>query len=241
LGEEPDVIVVGTAHVVDLREQLRLALESHGVRGIALELDRDRAAVLLRPEGSADPEPGGSGGPIFLRLWAIIQRRLGAELGQGAGDEMRTGAELAKEWKVPIFLIDDPVRETIRRLFLSLSPKERISLLFGGVVGLFIPPKIVQGEIDRYAESPEDLLEQMRVAMPSTSRVLLDERNEHMAERLRAIRDAGHRPVAAIVGGAHVTGLSAELTKRGVSSVAIPFAQLRRLTASPGAPPTSPS
>lgn len=217
------VVVIGVAHVVDLAQGLRRQLEARPLDGIALELDVDRYRALLAPEG------GGSrrrGGPLLLRLWAQMQQRLGDELGAGAGAEMRTAAQIAGERRLPVLLIDDPIRETLARLVRSLSVKERLTILTGGVVGLFLPAPLVKGQIEAYRAEPASYLEELRKAMPGVARVLLDERNEHMAARLVEAQRRGLPRLAAIVGDAHLPGLCAALAQLGVATEQVPFSSL---------------
>ncbi len=230
---ESPVLLVGTAHVVDLSAPLRRVLSGRALDGIAVELDAERGAAVLHPDPNG---PGrGGGGPIFLRLWAAMQKRLGDELGQGAGAEMRAAAQLAGEWKIPVFLIDDPIRETIARLLRSLTVKERVSLLVGALIGFVMPARVVKEQIGNYQEAPSDLLEELRVQLPGVTKVLLDDRNEHMADRLAEIRRRGFGRVAAVVGDAHLPGLAAALGRRGVPTERIPLGTLLATGPSAGA------
>jgi pheromone shutdown protein TraB len=213
---ESPVLLVGTAHVVDVAGPLRSLLTGRPLDGIAVELDSERAQVLLTE--AAEERRATRGGPILFRLWALLQRRLGERLGQGVGAEMRSAAELAKEWKLPLFLIDDPVRETLARLLRSMTPRERIRLLAGSLLGLFLPSRMVERHIGSYTEAPEDYLAEIRTAFPGVARVLLDERNEHMATRLAELRGRGFGRLAAVVGDAHLAGLSEALRRRGIAT-----------------------
>jgi pheromone shutdown protein TraB len=222
---EAPVLLVGAAHVVDLDAAIRSTLRDRALDAIAVELDQERANALLQ-----DAQPGGrpKDAPMFLRLWGVIQKRLGGELGAGvAGAEMRSAAALARERGIPLLLIDDPIRETVGRLLASLSFKERIGLLVGSVVGVFVPARVVRHELDRYVEAPTEFVDQLRAAYPGVARVLLDERNEHMAARLTEARRNGFGRVAAVVGDAHVAGLAAALRRRGVPTESVGFAALR--------------
>jgi pheromone shutdown protein TraB len=238
---ESPVLLLGVAHVIDLETPLRKALADRPLDGVALELDDERARHVLSdaPQG----RPAGDT-PIFLRLWGHLQKRLGDELGAGAGGEMRAGAAIAKERSLPIFMIDDPIRDTLRKLIASMSFKERISLLVGGFIGLVIPTRMVEDQLEEYNESPGDYLDAIRQAYPGVARVLLDDRNEHMADRLGVLRTKGYGRLAAIVGDAHVPGLTAALRKRGIPVEAISFATLRGSTTSGSGPapagPTTP-
>jgi pheromone shutdown protein TraB len=230
---EAPVLLLGAAHVVDLDGPIRATLKDRPLDAIAVELDEERARAMLSEEAPGKGRGPGGDVPLFLRLWGVIQRRLGGELGAGvAGAEMRSAARLAKERGIPLLLIDDPIRDTVRRLIAALSPKERVLLLVGSIVGLVIPSRVVQKELDRYADSPDDYVGELRSAYPGVARVLLDERNEHMAARLVEARRKGYGRVAAVVGDAHVAGLAAALRRLGVPSETVAFGQLRAVTTS---------
>ncbi|MCI4353861.1 MAG: TraB domain-containing protein [Thermoplasmata archaeon] len=212
---EAPILLIGSAHVVDLEAALRRVLTTRPLDAIALELDDERAAALLQPEPEA--RRSGAGAPIFLRLWAHLQRRLGAEMGGGiAGAEMRVAATIAQERRLAVLFIDDPIRDTLRRLLGSLSVRERVGLVAGALLGLIIPTRVVEQQLDQYNEAPQPYLEEVRRVYPSIARVLLDERNEHMADRLLEARRKGFGRVAAVVGDAHVPGLADALRRRGI-------------------------
>lgn len=233
-SEPGSVLVIGTAHVVDLAGPIRAALAGRTLDAIAIELDAERARVLFSPPGPAG-RPAAV--PLFARLWSLLQRRLGADLGAGTpGAEMRTAAAIARERNLPLFLIDDPVRAMLQRLLAVMPFKERVSLLVGSVVGLFLPSGLVREQMEEYVEQPDDVLADLRRASPSIARVLIDERNQHMAERIAQVVGRGFRRVAVVVGDAHVPGLRAELARREIPSEAIPFAALRALTGPSASP-----
>lgn len=223
---EPPVLLVGTAHVVDLSDPLRRLLNHRPLDALAVELDPERAEALLGPGGPAE-RPGS--GPVLLRLWAALQRRLGEEIGGGVpGAEMRVARDIAAERGVPLLLIDDPIRLTVSRLLQSLSLRERVGLAVGAIVGLFVPARFVERQIAQYQSGPGELLAEVRRQYPGVARVLLDERNEHMAARLDTLRRGGYGRVAAIVGDAHLPGLAQALRRRAVPVEMVPLSELRR-------------
>jgi len=231
------VVLLGTAHVVDLGEPLRRALASRELDALAVELDPERAEALLSPDGH---RRRGGDVPLFARLWGVVQRRLGAEIGGGLpGAEMKVAIEVARERQVPVFLIDDPLRVTLAKLVRSMSFKERITLLTSAAVGLVLPSRVVHREMDRYAEAPEEFTDELRRVSPSTARVLLDDRNEHMADRLAALRQQGYGRMAAVVGDAHLAGLRAALARRRVPSEVVRFAELKAAVSTAPSPGSS--
>jgi len=222
------VLLIGAAHVVDVADPIRRVLEGRTLDGVAVELDPDRAQVLFEPEGETRTR---SHGPLFVRLWGTIQRRLGTEIGGGPpGAEMKAAAVYAHDRALPLFLIDDPIRATVLQLVRSMPFKERVGLLVGAVVGLFVPTRVVRREMDRYVAAPEEYTAELRRASPTLARVLIDDRNEHMAERLAHLRATGYGRVAVVVGDAHVPGLRAALTRRGIPVETVSFGELRGST-----------
>jgi len=227
------VLLLGAAHVIDLGGPLRRVLSERVLDGLAVELDAERLQALMSPEG---PGRGSSSAPLFARLWGVVQRRLGSEIGAGVpGAEMKVAIEVARERELPVFLIDDPIRMTLSNLVRALPFKERVTLLASAVVGVFLPARVVHQEMDRYAESPSAYTDELRRVSPTTARVLLDDRNEHMADRLAGLRQQGYGRIAAVVGDAHLEGLRSALARRGLPSDVVRFSELRASTApSPG-------
>ena len=221
---ESPVLLIGAAHVVDLARPLRELLNERTLDGIAVELDAERADALLAPEGR---RPRG-GGPLFARLWSVLQRRLGAEIGGGVpGAEMKAAALVARERSLPLFLVDDPIRSTLVRLVRAMPFKERVLLLASAVIGLFLPARVVERAIDRYVDAPDDYTAELRQVSPTLARVLIDDRNEHMADRLAELRHRGYGRIAVVVGDAHLSGLRAALGRRGIPTESVPFRELR--------------
>jgi len=228
---ESPVLLLGAAHVVDLSGPIRRVLAERELDGVAVELDADRAGAVLGPPG-APPRPGDA--PLFARLWSRLQRRLGEDLGGGPpGAEMKVAAAVARERSLPLFLIDDPIRGTLVSLVRSLPFRERVVLVGSAVIGLFVPSRLVAREVDRYAAEPAAYTEELRRASPTLARVLLDDRNEHMADRLARLRGDGFGRLAVVCGDAHLPGLAGALRRRGIPVETIPFATLRGPTGSP--------
>ena len=234
-AQEP-VLLLGSAHVVDLSEPIRRTLDARVLDGIAVELDPERAQALLAPPADGRGRPRGI--PLTARLWGVLQRRLGAEIGGGeAGAEMKVAARIAHERRLPLFLIDDPIRATLASLLANMPMRERVRLTAAAVLGLFVPARVVERQMDAYVDDPSGFADELRAASPTLAKVLLDDRNEHMADRLASLRAHGYGRIAVVVGDAHVPGLTAALKRRGVPVEAIAFRDLRAVRA----PSPSPS
>jgi pheromone shutdown protein TraB len=204
------ILLLGVAHVVDLKEKLTAALKEFNPNAIAVELDPDRLQALIEKAHGGNKGPLGRDIPFTMRLWAHMQDRLAAQLGDVPGSEMLLALDVAKDMKVPLVLIDDPIGSVAPRLISSLSPKERVLLLVSSVIAFITPSKVVKKELDHYSESREEYMQAMRDQFPTVARVLLDERNIHMAERLKLLSKQFAR-IAVVIGDAHAAGIESLL------------------------------
>lgn len=245
------ITLVGVAHVVDLKADLARVMASTTPDAVAIELDATRAEALSARSEAKDrgePDPAAqrrAGQPILLRMWAHMQDRLATQLGDIPGAEMLEALHLAKARNVPCYLIDDPIQTVAPRLMQSLSGKERVQLLIASVIALVIPARVVEKQLQNYTEERGAYLEALRTQYPSVTRILIDERNLHMGQRLGDLAGR-HARIMAVVGDAHVTGLQEVLTKAGHPVDLVHLETLHPATAGPqpaatGGPPVTAS
>ncbi len=203
------ILVIGVAHVLDLRERLTRELKDFAPSAVAIELDPDRFQALLERERDKDlhrPPASRSGAPMMMQVWARVQDRLASEMGDIPGSEMLAAYSAAQDMHVPLFLVDDPIRQVAPRLMNSLSVKERVLMLISSVFALITPTRVVEKGLKEYSQDRESYVQAMRQQFPNLARVLIDERNLHMAQRLQAL-SGKYEKVVAVVGDAHVSGL----------------------------------
>ncbi len=215
------ILLVGVAHVIDLREALKKVLQDFAPTAVAVELDPDRFQALVDREkdrAAGRPPVRKRGAPMLLRVWSSVQDRLAADLGDVPGSEMLVAYSTAQEMNVPLFLVDDPIRQVAPRLMNSLSVKERVGLMLSSVIALVTPSQVVQKGLAQYTQDRESYVQAMREQFPSVARVLIDERNLHMAQRLEAL-SVQFSKVAAVVGDAHISGLEGLLKGRAEVSI----------------------
>ncbi len=200
---EPAVLILGTAHVVPLRAAIQHHIFEFDPGAVALELDRGRLQGLLAPPEKRD-KPG-----LGYGLIAKFQERVADDLGGEVGDEMLAAREAGMLLGVPVALVDKPADETMRRLFKEMSWWERIKL-FGSLVASFLPGTGMQDELQRALDGDPTLVEEVTDRFPTVKRVLIDERDEHMAARTVALASEYGR-IVLVVGDAHVPGIHQEL------------------------------
>jgi pheromone shutdown protein TraB len=195
------ITLVGTGHVLDIGKQVRSIIRARRPAVVALELDPPRFHALQHPEqrGSA---------PVVYMLLAFVQRRIAQDYGGQAGDEMLAAADEGKSNGAMVALIDKDARATFEDLRTEMPYEEKVKMVFS-ILGsfIFIFGKSVDEELERYQKDEASYLEEFGKHFPTVKRVLLDERNEHMAKALRDIQ-AKYPDVVAFVGDGHVPGMT---------------------------------
>jgi pheromone shutdown-related protein TraB len=210
---EREVVVVGTAHVsresVDLVEG---AIAELAPDAVCVELDAKRFEALSRPDRfeSLDLREvirTRQLATLGLNLaLAAYQRSLGVALGVRPGAELLAAARAAEEAGIPVALCDRDVRVTLRRAWRALSFWKRSLLLATFFGALFERQELSEDDLRelRRTDVLSRLLHELGEAFPGLKRVLIDERDAYLAER---IRETPGRRVLAVVGAGHVAGL----------------------------------
>ncbi len=201
------LLVVGTAHVMELALPLERVLRTFDPDVVALELDPQRWAALRVP---VRPRRG----PLLLRLLASLQERLGEILGAPPGSDMLAAGRTAQRLGARLALVDLPVIPTLQRAWRALGWRERLALArellppLLGAEALESGPAAGKNPLATGDFSRE--LAEFARRFPSLQRELIDRRDRHMARRLVALLRDGQR-VAAVVGEGHLPGLERRL------------------------------
>jgi len=203
----PRIILVGAGHVFDIRAAVKAVIRQKRPQTVALELDYGRFQGLLSKERGS-----GEGMPLAYRLLARFQQDLAEQYGSEAGSEMVAAAEAAGEVGANVELIDMDALSVFKRMFKAMSFKEKLLLAAGAVMSMFTSKSTVEKELERFSSNEEGFMAEIKASYPSLVRVLIDERNEHMAGRLREI-SARSEGTVAVVGDGHIAGMTALLSE----------------------------
>lgn len=206
------VTIVGTAHVSEESlEEVESVIEDCSPDLVGVELDESRLESLRNKSGWRDMDlseaiKDGKGGMLFANLMlSIYQRRLGLEKGIEPGAEMLAALDSAEDKGIDTALLDRDIGVTLDRLRSELSFWQKYKLAVSLVLGSkeeFDVEEVKQPKI------LDELIEELGEELPAFKKVLLEERNHYMAEKLRE-KDFSHAVV--VVGAAHVEGLKKEL------------------------------
>ena len=200
------ITLVGVGHVFDLRSGIRRAIEDRRPAIVGVELDPARFQALQAPE-TRRPSFG-----VFAIL-AYVQRRIASEYGTQAGAEMVAAAHAARDVGARLAFLDLDSRSVLSRLMRAMSGREKVRFALSILGGLFVRRSTVEKELKRFEADESAFIDELSREFPSVKRVLIDERNAHMAGALRAL-EAEHGSVVAVVGEGHIEGLRALLADR---------------------------
>ena len=211
------ITILGVGHVFELGASIRRIIEEVRPAIVAVELDPVRYRALAG--GPARPGPG------LYGLLGLAQRHLARKYGVRAGGEMLAAVDAARAVHARVAFIDMDSRNVVRRMLSEMSGGERVRFFLSAIAALFVPRETVDQEVAQYEANPAAFLEELGRGYPSVKRILLDERNAHMARELREL-ETSSGTVVAVVGEGHLEGLTAALADRPLRVVRLQ--ELRR-------------
>lgn len=191
--------LVGVGHVFNISEALDKIIVERRPGAVALELDRMRYAALKSGAG-----PSGKG---LYAILARFQERLAESYGTTPGAEMIAAADSGKKVGAEVCLIDMDARLLWKRLWSSMKIREKFYLFFGSFASLFARKKTMDAEIERLQRDPESFVDEFEKKLPTAKRIIIDERNVHMAKNIEHLLER-HSHVVAVVGDGHIPGIA---------------------------------
>lgn len=137
---------------------------------------------------------------------ALLEKTVGDVTEVFPGTEMMEAVDAARNAGSRVFLIDKPIRQIlndIRRVpFL-----EKLRIGADVVIALFAVQTKCRGS-EILKPTFEQLMTEFEKKYPTLSRILVDDRDRYMADRLQEILNSTSGRVVAIVGFGHVRGIS---------------------------------
>ena len=201
----PSLMIIGTAHVIDLSYPLEGFIREFNPNSIALELDRDRWFALQ----SQTQTPGG---PFFLRILARIQKYLGESFGSSPGAEMLVAANIARSLNAEINLIDKPILPTIIGAWKNMPWIELWRIIKDSLFSFIGKGNVNFSGSMRTGDFSKEL-EEFSVNYPVIKSHLIDRRDTYMSKNLiKLFRKNSDSRIVAIVGEGHVEGMARKLS-----------------------------
>ena len=221
------VTIIGTSHIAAQSiAEIKNQINTQKPDFIGLELDAQRADALLhgekKPISLATIMTIGVKGYLFAKIGQLVQRHLGSTVGIEPGAEMKTALELAREQKIPVAYIDQPIAITLRNFSKQITWKERFRFCADLLYGLLFPRKMMReygfSSFDLRTVPSAKLIETMmtplRQRYPSVYKTIVEDRNTYMVRKIiHLLRAHPEKHLLVIVGAGHKKGMEELLLK----------------------------
>lgn len=218
---DKEIILVPTAHIsqesVELVKQI---IETERPDSVCIELDKNRYENLKNPKAweQTDLVKVIKEKRVWFMLANLLlgsyQKRLAEKLGTKVGGEMIQAIESAEEIDAEIVLADRDIQTTFQRIWRMMKFKEKVTLLSS----LILPEddeedgEFSEEDIRELLKSDmlEGMLSDVEKDLPQVGQVLIHERDQYLSQK---IKNAPGKKVVAVLGGAHIPGVSKEIHK----------------------------
>ena len=214
-----EITLIGTAHVSKISAQeVKEAIDQIQPDSICVELDADRYDSLLHPgqwEQTDIVQVIKQKKTGFLMANIILssyQKKIAKKMDIRAGAEMMQGISSAKENHCELVLADRKIQTTFSRIWRKHSFWQKCRLLTSIIFSMFDDEDITEEDLEQLKQSDmlESALKEVGKSFPVVAEVLIHERDSYLATK---IAQAKGPKVVAILGAAHVPGVSEKIRK----------------------------
>ncbi len=212
-----NLTLIGTSHIARQSvNQVREAIKNISPSVVAVELDKSRYHSLKDTSRSRikmrDILDVGIVGFLFAVLGRWAQKKMGRLVGIMPGEEMLTAVREARKSGAGIRFIDQDMGITLRKLSKAITWREKARFFTDIIKSIIFRKREMKRlgiETLDLTKVPErklirKLTKEMKKNYPNAYRVLVDERNHVMAERLAHIMDENpDSEIVAVIGAGH--------------------------------------
>ena len=210
---EKEFILVGTAHVS--KESARLVqsvIEEEKPDTVCVELCQSRFQAIQQKDRWQDTDivkvikEKKSFLLLSNLLLASFQKRIAKQFDVKPGEEMIAAINAAESNGSQIHLADRDIRTTLSRTWRVMGFWSKIKLVFQLTLSLGQLDEIKEEDIEKMKQQDvlETLLAEVGKTLPALKSILIDERDQYLAEKIRTA--PGDR-IVAVVGAGHIPGI----------------------------------
>ena len=208
-----EIILVGTAHVSsESADLVQEVIEKEKPDTVCIELCQARYQSMTQKKQWQNTDlikviREKKAHLLLLNLiLASYQRRIGEKLGVKPGEEILRAIHAAEIVGAQIHLSDRDIRITLSRAWNLMKFWTKIKLLSEFFASLWQVNTIKQEDIEQMKKKDvlDALLSELGKSLPEVRRVLIDERDQYLASK---IRNAPGSRIVAIVGAGHIPGV----------------------------------
>jgi len=216
---DKEIILIGTAHVSKRSaEQVKEVIEAEQPDTVCIELDEQRFESINDKNKWRDMDifkvvKDGKATLLLMNLAiSTFQKRMAKQFGIQAGQEMIQGIDSAQEIGADLVLADRNIQTTFNRIWRGIGLKGKAMLLTSIIAGIFSDDTISEEELEEMKSQDmlDSMLQEFTESFPRLKVPLIDERDQYLAQK---IKDAPGKKIIAVLGAAHVPGITKEIHK----------------------------
>ena len=209
ITENREITLIGTAYIFkESVDEVKETIISEMPEAVCIELDPKRYYGLLTGQRMSFVDIVKAKGiktGVIAGFLGYVERKLGEDMGVFPGKEMITAAQYCKNINARLYLIDRDAEITVEKMT-RIPFKEKLTLVKALILSPFQKEKI---RLDLNKENIESLIEGLRKLSPYLYRVLIEERDQFMAEKIKKIEE---KRIVVVVGAGHVKGILERIT-----------------------------
>ncbi|MFD1066719.1 TraB/GumN family protein [Oceanobacillus locisalsi] len=214
-----EYILIGTAHVSkNSAEQVKEVVDSEQPDTICIELDEQRFQSVKDDNKWKNTDifqiiRDKKAVALLMNLAvSSFQKRMAKQFGIRPGEEMIQGIQSAEETGAELVLADRDIQITFARIWGNISFKGKAMLLMQVFGSIFSRQEISEKELEnmKQQDTINAMLQEFTDYFPDLKKPLIDERDQYLSQK---IKDAPGNKVVAILGAAHVPGITKEIEK----------------------------
>jgi len=217
------IFLIGTAHISDESiELVRKTILEEKPDFVAVELCQQRYDALLNIKKWDQTEideviKSGKTHMFFMQLLlANFQKKLGDSVGIKPGSEMMEAIKIAEMNGIKIALVDRDIKITLKRALGLIPMTEKAKLVFSIIEGILVDTEISKELLEKLKERDifNELMEDLAREIPSIKKILIDERDLYIANKILNIDG---KKIVAVVGAGHLEGIKKSLESLYIS------------------------
>lgn len=215
--QDKEIILLATAHVSkESVELVKRVLEEEQPNSVCIELDEGRYQNIQNPKAWENTDiikiiKAKRVGFLLANLaLSSYQKKIAQKLGTNVGQEMLQGIASAQEIDAELVLADRNIQTTFLRVWRKLNFLEKSKLIFSLVFTFDDDSEITDADLKELLQQDvlESMLSDMREQFPKIGEVLISERDQYLAAK---IKEAPGPKIVAVLGAAHVPGIKKEI------------------------------
>ncbi len=214
-----EIILVGTAHISkESVELVTRTIREEKPDCVCVELDERRYKAISQKDRfeQLDIKNVIRKKQLTTLMANLIlssyQKKLGEKMGVLPGTELIEAAKVAEEEGIALELCDRDVRVTLLRAWRMTPLWKKGKLMASLVMSLFDDTDITEEKLQQLKKSDviSELMAELGSAMPELKKVLIDERDTFLSEK---IKQAPGRKIVAVIGKGHLKGIKKALSE----------------------------